>query len=144
MFNFRRITLFCLEKRLSKHKITIFSTNLGGGMSPLALPWLRLCFGPPLGNFLRTPLACRAYFAVADSTPLVPVSTLEKTPSSSHCPLLIYCFFKENVRYVVWTCRHPKNFRYSHFVILIAVSVQSFPLIIFCNCRDANRVPKHL
>jgi len=30
MFNFRRITLFCLEKRLSKHKITIFSTNLGG------------------------------------------------------------------------------------------------------------------
>jgi len=55
MFNFRRITLFCLEKRL-KHKMTIFSTNLGGGEAPLALPWLRLCFGPPLGNFLRTPL----------------------------------------------------------------------------------------
>jgi len=30
MFNFRRITLFCLEKRLSKHKMTIFSKNLGG------------------------------------------------------------------------------------------------------------------
>jgi len=25
MFDFRRITLFCLEKRLSKHKMTIFS-----------------------------------------------------------------------------------------------------------------------
>jgi len=39
MFDFRRITLFCLEKRLSKHKITIFSKNFGG-------PWL-LC--PPYG-----------------------------------------------------------------------------------------------
>jgi len=29
MFDFRRITLFCLEKRLSKHKITIFSKHLG-------------------------------------------------------------------------------------------------------------------
>jgi len=25
-------------------------------MAPLALLWLRLCFGPPLGNFLRTSL----------------------------------------------------------------------------------------
>jgi len=30
MFDFRRITLFCLEKRLSKYKITIFFNNLGG------------------------------------------------------------------------------------------------------------------
>jgi len=30
MFNFRRITLFCLEKRLSKHKMTIFSKNFWG------------------------------------------------------------------------------------------------------------------
>ena len=30
MHEFRRITLFCLEKRLSKHKITIISKNLGG------------------------------------------------------------------------------------------------------------------
>jgi len=30
MFDFRRITLFCLEKRLAKHKMTIFSKNLGG------------------------------------------------------------------------------------------------------------------
>jgi len=29
MFDFRRITLFCLEKRLSKHKMTIFSKNCG-------------------------------------------------------------------------------------------------------------------
>jgi len=42
MFDFRRITLFCLENRLSKHKMTIFSINLG----PCTLcppPWLRLC-----------------------------------------------------------------------------------------------------
>jgi len=30
--------------------------KFGGGIAPLALPWLRLCFGPPLGNFLRTTL----------------------------------------------------------------------------------------
>jgi len=35
MFDFRQITLFCLEKRLSKHKMIIFSINLGG-MAPLA------------------------------------------------------------------------------------------------------------
>ena len=29
MLDVRRITLFCLEKRLSKHKMTIFSKNLG-------------------------------------------------------------------------------------------------------------------
>ena len=46
MLNFRRITLFCLEKCLSKHKMTIFSKNLATDMTP----W------PPNGNFLRTPL----------------------------------------------------------------------------------------
>jgi len=40
MFDLRWITLFCLEKRLSKHKITIFSKNLGG-MAPLATPMYR-------------------------------------------------------------------------------------------------------
>jgi len=30
MFDFRRITLFCLEKRLSKHKMTVCPKNLGG------------------------------------------------------------------------------------------------------------------
>ena len=32
MFDFWRITLFCSEKRLSKHKITIFSKNFRGTM----------------------------------------------------------------------------------------------------------------
>ena len=41
-FDFRRITLFCLEKRLSEHKMTIFSKKLGGH-GPFAPPWLRLC-----------------------------------------------------------------------------------------------------
>ena len=34
MRDFRRITLFCLEKRLSKHKMTIFSKNMVEGMAP--------------------------------------------------------------------------------------------------------------
>jgi len=41
MFEFRRITLFCLEKRLSKHKITIFF-KMFGGHGPFGHPWLRL------------------------------------------------------------------------------------------------------
>jgi len=38
MFDFRRVTLFCLEKRLSEHKITIFSENFVAGMYPLSSP----------------------------------------------------------------------------------------------------------
>jgi len=41
IFDFRRITLFCLKKRLSKQNMTMFSKNLGG-MAPLAPHWLRL------------------------------------------------------------------------------------------------------
>jgi len=37
MFDTRRITLFSLQKRLSKHKMTIFSKNLGGH-GPFAPP----------------------------------------------------------------------------------------------------------
>jgi len=37
MFDLRRITLLCLEKRLPKHKTTVCSKNLGG-TAPLALP----------------------------------------------------------------------------------------------------------
>jgi len=37
MFDFRRITLFCLEKRLPKHKMTMFSKNC----------WGHGLFGPP-------------------------------------------------------------------------------------------------
>ena len=47
MFDFRQITLFSLEKRLSKHKMTIFSKNLGehGLFRP---HWLRLCHEPKI------------------------------------------------------------------------------------------------
>ena len=38
MFDFKRITPFCLEKRHSKGKMTILSKNFGGGMAPLAPP----------------------------------------------------------------------------------------------------------
>jgi len=38
MFDFRRITLFCLEKCLSKLKMTICSENLEGAVAPLASP----------------------------------------------------------------------------------------------------------
>jgi len=38
MYDFRRITLFCLENRLSKQKITKFSKNLGGRSWPLCSP----------------------------------------------------------------------------------------------------------
>jgi len=42
MFDFWRKTLFHLEKRLSKHTMTIFTKKLWGGMAPLP-PWLHLC-----------------------------------------------------------------------------------------------------
>ena len=38
MFDFRRTTLFCLGKRFSKHKMTIFSKNVWGGIAPLDPP----------------------------------------------------------------------------------------------------------
>jgi len=38
MFDFRRITLFCLEKRLLKHKMTMFSKNFGGAWPLLPPP----------------------------------------------------------------------------------------------------------
>jgi len=49
MFDFRRITLFCLEKRFSKQKMTIFSKNLGGhGITVCFLPCtgMGLCVRP--------------------------------------------------------------------------------------------------
>jgi len=46
MLDFRQISLFCLEKRLSKHKMTIFSKSLGGH-SPFRPHWLRLCLETP-------------------------------------------------------------------------------------------------
>ena len=41
MFDFKRVTLFCLEIHLSKQKRTIFSKNFGGH-GPFRPPWLRL------------------------------------------------------------------------------------------------------
>jgi len=40
MFDFRRITLFCLGYRFSKHKITMCAENLEGNgtLGPLATP----------------------------------------------------------------------------------------------------------
>ena len=38
MLDFRQITLFCLEKRLSKHKMTIFSKSLAGAWPLWPLP----------------------------------------------------------------------------------------------------------
>jgi len=48
MFDVRRITLFCLEKRFSKHKMTIFSKNLGrhGTFGPPGY-----AYGPVLHKF---------------------------------------------------------------------------------------------
>jgi len=71
MFNFRRITLFCLEKRFSKHKMAIFSKNWGGHGS--------IGLAPPLENFLRTPLIphqscmtqCLIFFALISYYPIV-------------------------------------------------------------------------
>jgi len=46
MFHFRRITLFCLENSLSKHKMTVFSKN-DGGMAPLATPMMWMVIRKP-------------------------------------------------------------------------------------------------
>jgi len=45
MYDFSQITLFCLEKRLSKHKMTIFQKYWGEW--PLWPPLLRLWLSPP-------------------------------------------------------------------------------------------------
>ena len=38
MFDFRRMTPFCLKKHLSKHKMTIRCKTLWGAIVPLATP----------------------------------------------------------------------------------------------------------
>jgi len=72
--------------------MTIFSTNLGGGMAPLVLPWLRLCFGLPLGNFLRTPLVVPATKVEVQSH-LFSCATVVSNIRKLHKPLVryIYC-----------------------------------------------------
>ena len=46
MFDFKRITLFCFQKRLSKHKLAICSKNLGGHdpFAPLTTPMCHNAF----------------------------------------------------------------------------------------------------
>jgi len=58
LFDFRRITLFCLEKRFLKHKMTIRSKNFWGDMVPVAPPgysYGRKCikrFGSKVANIV--------------------------------------------------------------------------------------------
>jgi len=42
VYDLRRITLFCLEKRFTKHIITIYFKNFEGRLAPLPPPWLSL------------------------------------------------------------------------------------------------------
>ena len=51
MFEFSRKTLFSLEKRLSKHKITVFY-KFGGAMDP---------FAPPLATPMLKPAESQGY-----------------------------------------------------------------------------------
>jgi len=44
MLEFRQITLRCLERRFSRHKMTIFSKNLGEMHGHSRSHWLRLCY----------------------------------------------------------------------------------------------------
>ena len=60
MFDFRRITLFSLEKRLSKHKMNVFSKHLVGHgpfRLPLATPMLLPAWSRWVISFLIVP--CR-------------------------------------------------------------------------------------
>jgi len=63
MIDFRRITLFCVEKRISKHKMTIFSKNLGD-------------HGPFRPPSLATPMVVGGFNAPGDSA-----------KESSHLPM---------------------------------------------------------
>jgi len=75
MLDFRRIALFCLEKRLSKHKMTIFSKNLGGAwpLCPhLAMPMagvkkFRYLELEPEANL--SPYLCSTYYSAARAGP---------------------------------------------------------------------------
>jgi len=86
MFDFRRIRLFCLEKRLTKHKMTIFSKNLGG-MAPL----------PPLA----TPMSGALTFSSMISHTL-PESMKQffQVPYLFDCKLRLYNFFHYFVRLI--------------------------------------------
>jgi len=96
MFDFRRITLFCLEKRLSKHKMTLFSKNLGGH-GPFGLHWLRLCYVFPCGyGWTQQLLVC--CFSICSS------SVLSGSTNTLLCARLsILCAFVLRPTSVIWT-----------------------------------------
>jgi len=55
MFDFRRVTIFCLGCHLSKHKMTIYAKNIAGGMvswAPLATPMIGNTTGIHTDNLL--------------------------------------------------------------------------------------------
>jgi len=79
MFDFRRITLFCLEKRLSKHKTTIFSKRLGRH-GPFSPPWLRLCAEDLLEK--RRTVPAIQLFAESSQNQLVISSSERQAPRS--------------------------------------------------------------
>ena len=64
MFDFMRITQFCLENRLSKHKMTIFSKNLRGHGPFRPPPWLRLWLHEQERFFAKPPKLKRLSFDV--------------------------------------------------------------------------------
>jgi len=82
MFDFRRIRLFCLEKRLSKNKMTIFSKNLGGHGS-FGPPWLRLCITVLKVFLFSRELSLQAF--VGDSGILAIRQQLSRDESASIC-----------------------------------------------------------
>jgi len=65
-FDFRPITLLCSEKRLSKHKMIIFSKHLGGTWS-VCPPWLRLCSHDALFS-LCIKLFWAEFFLISESS----------------------------------------------------------------------------
>jgi len=52
MFDFRRITLYCLEKRFSFHKMTVCSKNLEGRAPLVGLSYAYVTGHGPVGRFL--------------------------------------------------------------------------------------------
>jgi len=69
MLDFRRITLFSLEKGLSKHKITIPSKNLGvhGPFAPPATPMLLTRHLQILGSLVLAVSLCVYYLLLSIS-----------------------------------------------------------------------------
>jgi len=86
MFDFRRITLFCLEKRLSKHKMTIFSKIWGGMalLAPLTTPMR--CFSVCVSSVLPLRIVTKSFRVLrGDSWFLYFLVILLSTPACRRC-----------------------------------------------------------